>query len=93
MNNIDMTLRMMLNNINKFKDVGPRPYTNPKSPMHTPRNNFSFAMEMITEHRLSTKTNGADITSYQDACVLTPLGSRYLEMLNLEFRHVYTFYN
>lgn len=93
MNNIDMTLRMMLNNINKFKNVGPRPYTSPKSPMHTPRNNFSFAMEMITEHSLSTKPDGSDMTSYQDTCILTPLGSRYLGMLNSEFRQFYTFYN
>ncbi|WP_457389726.1 hypothetical protein [Vagococcus carniphilus] len=84
---------MMLNNINKFKNVGPRPYTSPKSPMHTPRNNFSFAMEMITEHSLSTKPDGSDMTSYQDTCILTPLGSRYLGMLNSEFRQFYTFYN
>lgn len=82
MNNIDMTLRMILNNINKFKNAGAKPYATTKPSIFAPRNNFSFAVEIMAEHRLSTKPDGSDMTSYQDTCILTPLGSRYLGMLN-----------
>ena len=91
MNNIDMTLRMMLNNVAQFNNVGPKPRTNPHISIFSPRNNFSFAMETMTENRLSTKPDGSDMTSYTDVCVLSPLGSRYLEILNKEFYQVYNF--